>query len=308
MDNNSTEPTLGFKLQTWVEVNKKKLIIGGAGLGVAIFAGVMIYNYQAEKEARASQALSNIRLPISPAQPVPPGAADQFLKVAQDFSGTMAAPRALLMSAGLVFTEGNYSEAEKRFARVLQEYPTSPWVAEATYGVAASLDAAGKTSEATAKYEEIRKRYANSAVADQTKLSLARLYEKSKPEESYRLYEEIMKANPVQYSGLGNEAGMHLEDLMKQHPELAKLREPAIPPQMTPPQTTTITNLKRMTNMPLMLNTNLLRQTMSNAAMRLTNTVRAITNAVATNLPKVLTTPPQAKPAAPATSPAPAAK
>jgi tetratricopeptide (TPR) repeat protein len=191
----------------------------------------------------------------------------------------------------------------------LQEYPTSPWVAEATYGVAASLDAAGKTAEAITKYEEIRKRYANSAVADQTKLSLARLYEKSKPEEAYRLYEEIMKANPVQYSGLGNEAGMHQEELVKQNPALAKLREPAVPPQMTPPpQTTTITNLTRVTNMPLMLNTNLLRQTMSNAAMRLTNTVRTATNAGATNLPKVRTTPPQTNPAAPATSPAPAAK
>lgn len=144
-------------------------------------------------------------------------------------------------------------------------------------------------------------------MADQTKLSLARLYEKSKPEESYRLYEEIMKANPVQYSGLGNEAGMHLEELMKQRPELAKLREPAVPPQA--PQTMTLTNLTRVTNTPLMLNTNLLRQTMSNAAMRLTNTIRAATNAVATNLQRrLLTTPPQAKPAAPATSPAPAAK
>ena len=309
MDNNSTESTFGIRLQAWLEVNKKKLIIGVLGLGVAIFAGVMIFNYQAEKEARASQALSNIRLPISPAQPVPPGAAEQLLKVAQEFSGTMAAPRALLMSAGIVFTEGNYAEAEKRFARVLQEYPASPWLAEAAFGVAASLDAAGKTSEATAKYEEIRKRYANSAVADQTKLCLARLYEKSKPEESYRLYEEIMKANPVQYSGLGNEAGMHLEELMKQHPELAKLREPAVQPQMTLPQTTTITNRPRVTNQPLMLNTNLLRQTMSNAALRLTNTLRAATNAMATNQQKLLlTTPPQAKPAAPATAPAPAAK
>ena len=122
MDNNSTESTFGIRLQAWLEVNKKKLIIGVLGLGVAIFAGVMIFNYQAEKEARASQALSNIRLPISPAQPVPPGAAEQLLKVAQEFSGTMAAPRALLMSAGIVFTEGNYAEAEKRFARVLQEF------------------------------------------------------------------------------------------------------------------------------------------------------------------------------------------
>jgi hypothetical protein len=174
--------------------------------------------------------------------------------------------------------------------------------------VAASLDAAGKTAEATAKYEEIRKRYATSAVADQTKLALARLYEKSKPEEAYKLYDEIMKANPVQYSGLGNEAGMHQEELVKQNPALAKLREPAIPPQ-TPPQTMSITNLTRVTNnTPLMLNTNLLRQSMSNAAMRMTNAIRVATNAAGTNRLNLFKTPPQAKPAAPTNAPAPAAK
>jgi predicted negative regulator of RcsB-dependent stress response len=299
MDNNSTEPTLGIQLQTWVEVNKKKLIIGVLGVGVAIFLGVMLYNYQAEKEARASQALSDIKLPASPMQPVPPGTADQLLKFADEYRGSKAAPRALLMSASLAFTEGNYAEAEKRFARVAQEYPSSLWLSEAAYGVAASLDAGGKTNEAIAKYEEIRKRYASSPVIDQTKLALARLYEKSKPEEAFRLYDEIMKANPAQYSGIGNEAGMNLEDLLKQHPELAKLREPAIPPQMQP-QTMSITNRTVVSNTPLMLNTNLLRQTMSNAAVRLTNTVRAATNAVATNVQKLLTTPPPTKPAAPA--------
>ena len=313
METNSTESSVGIKLLTWLEVNKKKLIMGGSAAAVVIFAGVMIYNYQAEKEARASQALSNIRLPISPAQPLPPGVADQFLKVAEEHSGTMAAPRALLVSAGILFTEGNYAEAEKRFARVASEYPTSPWMAEAAYGVAASLDAAGKTNEAIAKYDEIRKRYANSAVADQTKLALARLWEKSKPEDAYRLYDEIMKGNPVQYSGLGNEAGMHQEELVKQNPALAKLREPAIPPQQ--PQMATITNLTRVSNnTPLMLNTNLLRQTMTNAmrltnaAQRLTNALRVLTNAAATNRAPASAAAPQAKPAPAATAPAPAAK
>ena len=42
MDNNSTESTFGIRLQAWLEVNKKQLVMGGVGLGVAIFAGVMI--------------------------------------------------------------------------------------------------------------------------------------------------------------------------------------------------------------------------------------------------------------------------
>lgn len=300
MNNISPESTLGIKLLAWVEVNKKRLILGGLALGVAIFAGVLIYTYNAEKEARASRALSEIRMPANPTQPVPPGTADQLVKLAEEFRGTMAAPRAVLLSAALLFSDGNYAEAEKRFARVAQEYPASPWLAEAAYGVAMSLDAAGKTNEATAKYEEIRKRYASSEVIDQTRLALARLYESTKPEEAYRLYDEVMKGNPVQYSGLGNEAGMNLEELVKQHPELAKLREPVAPPTLQPQAIT-------LTNRPT-LNTNLLRQAMSNAAVRLSNTAPS----VRTNIPLMLTPPPRPKPSAPATNrsaaaPAPAA-
>lgn len=299
MDNTTAQSAGWIHFLAWVEVNKKRLIIAGVLLAVAIFAGVLIIKYQHEKEARASEALSDVTLPYSPVTPPPPGAAERLLKVAEAHPGTKAAPRALLMSAGLLFVDGDYAEAEKRFARVAQEYPNSPWLAESAYGVAMSLDAAGKTNEAIAKFEEIRRRYANSGVIEQAKLALARLYEETKPEEAYKLYDELIKANDPRYSGLGNEAGMNQEDLVKRHPELAKLREPVVPPQIA-----SLTNRMVVTNRPLMLDTNFLRQASSNAATNATNPNRltnaatlTVSNRVPTNLPLLVAPPAAVKPA-----------
>jgi outer membrane protein assembly factor BamD (BamD/ComL family) len=305
MDNDKAQSAAWIQFLAWVELNKKRLIIAGVLLAVAIFAGVMIIKYQKEKEARASQALSNVRLPYSPVTQAPSGAADQLLKVAEEHAGTKAAPRALLMSAGILFMEGNYSEAERRFAQVTRDYPGSPWLAEAAYGVAMSLNAAGQTNEAIAKFEEIRRRYANSGVIDQTKLALARLYEQTKPEEAYQLYDELIKSNDPRYSGLGNEAGMNQEDLIKRHPGLAKLREPVMPPP-----TAALTNRMVVTNPPLMLDTNFLRQAMSNAATKVATATNAaalaLTNRVATNLPLLAAPPTQPPP--PTNAPPPTTK
>src|SRR5262245_1383846 len=155
---------------TWVEVNKKRLLIGGGGALVALFLGILFIQHQAQKEATASQALSDIRVPFSAAGVIAPGTADALLKFSNEHRGTKAGGRALLLSAGVLFSEhtpNSYAEAQKRFAQVLQEYPTSPWVAEANLGVAKALLAQGKTNEATVKFEEVQKRFANSGILDE---------------------------------------------------------------------------------------------------------------------------------------------
>ena len=81
------------------------------------------------------------------------------------------------------------------------DYPDSPWNAQAALGVASSLKAQGKTAEATTKYEDITKRFASSPIIDEAKLSLARLYEGSKAEEAFKLYDDLMKGNPRQTEG-----------------------------------------------------------------------------------------------------------
>lgn len=219
-----------INLLAWLEVHKKRIAIGAGIALVVIFVGMITAQRAAEKELNASAALSDVRLPFSSAAAVPAGAADSLAKVAADNRGSQAAARALLLSAGVLFSEAkapaDYAAAEKRFAQVIQEYPDSPWTAQASLGVAAALKAQGNNAAALAKYEDITKRFASSPVIDEAKLSLARLYEKDKPEDAFKLYEEIMKGNPN--SVLTMEATMRQDSLMDAKPELKKLKEAAI--------------------------------------------------------------------------------
>lgn len=235
MESDATQSGGMVNFLAWVEVNKRRLMIG-AGVALAvIFFTVLFVQQQAAKEHRASEALSNVRLPFSAGTPVQPGTADALLKVAQETKGSKAAARALLLSAGIAFSEaksaGDYAVAQQRFEQVVKDYPDSPWIAQAHLGVAASLQAQGKATEAVAKFEELQRRFGTSAIADDIRLGLARLYEASKPEDAYKLYDEIGKDNPS--SVLAMEANLRQDNLVKARPELAKLKEP--PPPLTPP-------------------------------------------------------------------------
>jgi tetratricopeptide (TPR) repeat protein len=276
----------------WVEVNKKRLLIGGAVILVAILAVALFVQQQTAKERAASRAFSDVKLPLNPGTPAP-GSAEALLKVASDYSGTKAAVRALLTAGGLLFSERKYAEAEALFTRVTREYPDTPWLPEALLGIASALDAQGKTTEAIAKYEDIRRRYDKSPVIEDAKISLARLYEAQKPEDAYKIYDDLAKT--MSGSRLAMEASMRQADLLKARPELAKLKEALMPPtvpsvSMPPAQTIQVSNLNRATtsNLP---------------TIRLTNTVTGTSPAIQIKLPSN----PAASPSpAPAPAPAPA--
>jgi len=284
MDVESSQPAGLIGVLAWVEANKKRLLIGAVA---ALFVSCLIFGFvqrQVQKEQAASQALSDVRLPISAGTPSPAGTADALLKVAADHKGTKAAARAMLLSAGLLFaenTEKGYTEALKRFTDVAQNYPDSPWLAEANLGVASSLAALGKTNEATAKFEEIRRRFASSPIINEAKLGLARLYEGSKPEEAFKLYEELGKE--AAGTAVAMEAGMRQEDLLKLHPEFAKLREPPVPPNIPTPPLNQSIKVTPTTNRAVATGSNAL----TNAVTRvLTNlTPLALTNRPGTNPP-----------------------
>lgn len=233
----------------WFEVHKKRLAIGAFLALVVIFVAMILVQQQSERERSASAALSDVRVTFGAAGGIPAGTAETLAKVAADHKGSQAASRALLLSAGVLFAEAksaaDYAAAEQRFAQVTQEYPDSPWGPQASLGVAAALRAQGKTAEATTKYEEITKRYANSAVIGEAKLALAKLYETSKSEDAYKLYDELMKDYPN--SPMSLEATMRQDDLLKAKPELAKLKQPAVPP-MIMPVTNAPANVAPLTN------------------------------------------------------------
>ena len=306
MASDATQPGGLIGVLAWIEVNKKRLMIGGGIAIVIIVAAVVFIQQQSQKEYLASEALSDVRVPFSSGNPVLPGTADALLKVANAHQGTRAAARALLLSAGVLFAEAksaaDYAEAEKRFSQVIQSYPDSEWVAQANRGVAASILAQGKTAEATAKYEELRRRFANAPIIDEVRIALARLYESQKPEEAFNLYEEVLKNPQGNPNGpLVVEARLHEDALMKQHPKLAALKQAAIAPPATPPQN------QQVKISPV---TNRITTTISNATSRLMTNIQQLN---VTNRPGATSQPIQIKlnptptPGAPNATPPPAA-
>jgi tetratricopeptide (TPR) repeat protein len=209
--------------------NKKRLIIGtSAVVTVAIIIALTVLQ-AGERERAASRAVSDVRLPVSVATAIPPSTAEELFKVAEEYKGTKAAARALLLGAGVLFsqnTQESYTEAHRRFEMLLQEYPESVWAAQAHLGIAASLVALGKTKEAIEKYEEIQLRLADSAVIEEAQLGLARLYEADaeKEEDAYKLYSKLAKE--LTGNIIGSEASLRKTLMAKANPELAKLDAP----------------------------------------------------------------------------------
>jgi predicted negative regulator of RcsB-dependent stress response len=231
MDSTTTSTDNLLKFLAWLDKNKKQvsLIAGGTLVAVALIAGIIYY--QSQKEVRASEALSDIRRPFNPAILPPTNVVQSYLKVAQEFSGTRAAGRALLEAASVLFTEGNFANAETQYRKFLSDYPDSPFLSQGMLGLASTLDAEGKTADAMKAYEELRRRAPNDSTTDETKLALARLTEKQNPAEAYKLYNELVSAGSQ--SGIGSEAGIRLSDLQEKYPELGKTNAPPLSPSTT---------------------------------------------------------------------------
>jgi outer membrane protein assembly factor BamD (BamD/ComL family) len=211
---------------SWVEVNKKKLLIGAAVLAVAIGAYAIYQWHRNEAEVDAVAALYKIQSPAGrPAGGGLPGA-QAYLAVATSHSGTSAGAQALLMGGAGLFRENKFADAKTQFESFLRTYPEHPMAPTAAFGVAASLDAMDKTNEALTAYQDVVSRYPGSAVATQAKLGLARLYEaKNDFTQAFRIYEELSR--PTAFSAWSPEAAARRDRLLARHPELAKTNAPA---------------------------------------------------------------------------------
>jgi tetratricopeptide (TPR) repeat protein len=150
------------------------------------------------------------------------------LTVAADYPNTTGGARALLLAGTTLFEQGKYSQAQAEYEKFLQKHPDYQLANEAAVGLAASLEAQGKTPEAISRYEEIAKRHG--AESSQAKVSLARLYlTQNKTDTALKLYDDVIKDG--RQSSWGYEAELERETLLTQHPELKK--QPA-PPQIAP--------------------------------------------------------------------------
>lgn len=274
MDSVTQKPDAGLEFLTWLEVNKKRVAIGGGVVLVAFGLLLTLNWYKKHHELEASKALTAVRVSLTGAEPVTDETIAQLRKVIADYSGTEAATRAELVLAGALYIQGKYAEAQTAFEAFSRNHPESPWHSQAFYGVAVCLDALGKTNEAIAKYEDFVRRFQTDANVDQARLQLASLLEVvGKQAEAFKEYDKILKAQA--YSPAYGEAQERHRRLLAANPFLAVSNAP-----VAPPKPASVTNA--VSNVVAAVRTNLPATTNRPAAPAATNSRPAVP---ATNSP-----------------------
>ena len=154
MESEVVQLPLWQKAWAWFEANKRQTLWGATGLAVVSLVVAFLLYRQNETEVAASEALSNL------AAPQMAGAnrgesAEAYLKMVAAYPNSRAAARALLLAAARLFEEGRYAEAKTQFERFTREHTDSPFRGQALLGIAACLDAEGKSNEAVAAYKDL---------------------------------------------------------------------------------------------------------------------------------------------------------
>jgi tetratricopeptide (TPR) repeat protein len=220
MESNVAQLPVSHKLWAWFETHKQQTFWGaGLALLVGVLIGFVVW-HQGEKAAAAGEALSSVTAERVTGTGTRPDLASAYLKVANAYPDSIAGARALLLAAATSFEVGKYPEAQAQFERFRREYRDSPFLGEALLGIAACLDAQGKTDAAIAAYKELIDRRSAENVGPQAKFALARLYEgQNKLDLARNEYADIQRTVP--YGSVGEEAAMRLMELNAQHPEAA---------------------------------------------------------------------------------------
>lgn len=220
MQPEETQSSWQIEALAWFETHKLHLVYAGAA-ALAVWLAAFTYSHvRAGKEAEANTALAALNKPADKSgKQAQPLAAD-YLKVAEQHTGTRAAERALLFAADRLFAEGKFPEAKARFEKYLAANANSPAAAVALMGVAACQEAAGEMDKAVATYQQVLAQPSASPEAHQAKLALGMLHElKKQPDQALRLYDEVLRAKPV--TVWRAEAEMRRDQLLRQHPQLA---------------------------------------------------------------------------------------
>jgi len=231
MDSEAAQLPLSDRLLAWFETHRQ-LALWGA---VALLAGGLIIGYlvwrQGELEIEAAQALTNVSAPYNAGVANRSDVAEAYVKVANTYPKSKVAARAILLAGGEYFSQNKFDQAKSMFEKFRREHGDNPLIPQAQLGIAACLEAQGKTAEAIAAYKDLIERKLNDITVPQAKFALANLYEAdNKPELAFNLFEEIVRADP--YSSLGSVAGMRAERLKQKYPKLAA--PPPAPPNANP--------------------------------------------------------------------------
>ena len=224
-----TESTTVYDMMAWIDANRRNIVLGVVlVLGLAATFAVYAW-WKGENELKANGALlglpgSSLGMAATNANP------ESFFKVASDYAGTESAVRAQVIGAQTLYNQGKFAEAQAAFAKVGDSTEFDSIKATAAYGVAASLDALGKTNDALAQYADVANRYPTQGVASLAKISQGRIHEAAgRNDQALRIYEELSRN--VASDIWAQEAQSRRQDLLTRHPELAK----TLPAVATPP-------------------------------------------------------------------------
>ncbi len=207
----------GIEFLAWLELNKRR-VIAGAALFALLASGITLYRWwSAQREIDANSALVEVELRKTTAGVASPDSkAEEFLDVSSRYASTQAGQRALLLAAAALFREGKYSESQRTFEQFRSGNEGDPLKGTAAFGIAACLEAQGKTDEAIAAYREVAAAYPDSAVSAQSQLALAGLFDsKNEPQQALQYYDQLRTTVWM------NEAESSRQALLARHPELA---------------------------------------------------------------------------------------
>jgi hypothetical protein len=250
MDSTESPPSGSIQFLAWLETNKKRLLLGGVAVIAVVCVAIVVIQAQAQRQTSAFEELSEVKIPSGlGAQPLA-GAAGQYLKVAEENSGTRAAGWAVLLAGGSYFSEGKVLRRPEPVRAISQGISGQPLAKRGAPGNCFLPRCARQNQRGRGQVRRTPAPICGDAVVDEAKLALGRLYEgQGKNEDAFKLYDEVMKAGMAMQSGLAMEAGARMEDLTKRYPELARPKTPIIP-------TNLITQPILMTNPPMVRSTN----------------------------------------------------
>jgi len=208
----------GFDFAIWFELNRRSILVV-VGIVCAAIAGLAVVRaQQRSRKAEATRELLLLTPPTGPGEAPAVADAAKLLELARKFSGTPAGAQAQLLGAGQLFAAGNYAEAQAAFSAFEQNYSESHYGGVALIGIAASLEAQGKTAEALSAYDRAIVAGGSEGFSAQARLAKARLLLTSQPAQALALFDEVLKGSAA--ATYGEQAAQNRAQILQQHPEL----------------------------------------------------------------------------------------
>jgi predicted negative regulator of RcsB-dependent stress response len=205
-----------LKSWPWIEANKIRLIVFGGIILVAVFLYYFFSWQREQREIVAGQAFTQLALSV-PVNASTTQWADAYLKIADEYPGTLAGQRAWLQGAAALFAVGRFTDAQAQFQKFLDAHPDGAFSASAALGVAASLEASGRLDLAVGAYQRVVNGFSDVVAANAAKFALARIAERQgRFTDTLNFYESIARANPG--TPIASEAAMRAVELRTKLP------------------------------------------------------------------------------------------